>query len=88
MIVLLQPGQTEYTATEEQKPVKAGQKDFFLEQAAELLRSATFYRERAQQFKRFMKSPLWLSAMIPLALRLSKHPLSLRAAPNRSYRRH
>jgi hypothetical protein len=62
--VLLQPRETEYTTTEEQKTLKAGPKDFFLEQAAELRRSATFYRERAQQFEWLMKNPQKLPPLV------------------------
>ena len=57
MSVLLQPRQTEHSTTEKQKTLKAGPEDFLLEEAAELLRSATFYLERAQQFEWFMKNP-------------------------------
>jgi hypothetical protein len=64
MTVLLQPRQTEYTTTEEQRTVKPGPKGFLLEQAAELRRSATFYRERAQHFERFMKRPHKLPPLV------------------------
>jgi hypothetical protein len=47
MALLLQSRETEYTTAE----------GSLLEQAAELRRSATFYRERAQQFERFIRSP-------------------------------